>query len=173
VSHLFQVNTTNPKKLDKEMGDMFHQNVAKLLFLCKWARLDLQMAVAFLCTRVKDPNTDDYKKLARAMKYLYVTKTLPMRLEADNSGLVSWWIDGSFAVHPNMKSHTGGTMSLGKGSPYSTSKCQKINMKSSMEAELMVVDDVIPQIIWSKNFLEAQGYIVNDNVVFRKLNSWL
>ena len=46
ANHLFQVNTSNPKKLDKETGDMFHQNVAKLLFLCKRARPGLQTAVA-------------------------------------------------------------------------------------------------------------------------------
>ena len=148
-------------------GDMFHQNVAKLLFLCKRARPDLQTAVAFLCTRVKEPDTDDYKKLARTLKYLRVTRTLPLRLEADDSGSIRWHVDGSFAVHPDMKSHTGGTMSLGKGSPYSTSTHQKLNTKSSTETELVVVDDVMPQIIWSKNFLEAQGYTVNDNVVFQ------
>ncbi len=31
----------------------------------------------------------------------------------------------------------------------------------------MVVDDIMPQIIWSRNFLEAQGYGVTDNVVFQ------
>ena len=48
----------------------FHHNVAKLLFLCKRARPDLQTAVAFLSTWVQRPDRDDYKKLARAMKYL-------------------------------------------------------------------------------------------------------
>jgi hypothetical protein len=36
--------------LDKVQADMFHHNVAKLLFLCKRARPDKQTAVAFLCT---------------------------------------------------------------------------------------------------------------------------
>jgi hypothetical protein len=29
------------------------------------------------------------------------------------------------------------------------------------------MDDVMPQIIWLRNFLEAQGYGVTDNVVFQ------
>jgi hypothetical protein len=162
ANHLFLVNTTNPEKLGKEMGDMFHRNVAKLLFLSKRARPDLQMVVAFLCIWVKEPDSDDYKKLARAMKYLCVTKTLPLRLEADDSGTVSWRIDGSFAVHPDMKSHTGGTMSLGKGSPYSTSTHQKLNTKSSTETELVAVDDVMPQIIHlgARNSRNALGKII-------------
>ena len=36
------------------MADMFHHNVAKLLFLCKRAQPDIQTSVAFLCTRVKE-----------------------------------------------------------------------------------------------------------------------
>jgi hypothetical protein len=36
-----------------------------------------------------------------------------------------------------------------------------------MEAELVRVDDVMPQIIWTQNFLKAQGYGVTDNVMFQ------
>jgi len=35
ANHLSEVNTTNPKLLDKETKDMFHTNVANLLFLSK------------------------------------------------------------------------------------------------------------------------------------------
>jgi hypothetical protein len=80
---------------------------------------------------------------------------------------MKWWVDGSFAVHPDMRSHTGGTMSLGKGSPINTSTRQKLNTKSSTEAELVAVDDVMPQILWSRSFLKAQGYKVSDNVVYQ------
>jgi hypothetical protein len=121
ANHLFQVNNTDPKKLDTSEADKFHRNVAKLLFLSKRARPDIQTAVAFLCTRVKEPDLDDYKKLTRVMRYLRGTKILPLRLKADDSGAIKWWVDGSFAVHHDMKSQTGGTVSLGKGSPFSTS----------------------------------------------------
>ncbi len=57
-----------------------------------------------------------------------------------------------------MRSHTGGAMSMGTGATYSTSKKQKLNTKSSTEAELVGVDDVLPQAIWTKYFMEAQGY---------------
>ena len=67
---------------------MFHHNVAKLLFLCKWAHPDIQTAVVFLTTLVMAPDEDDYKKLARVMKYLRGTRTMPLTLEADNLQLV-------------------------------------------------------------------------------------
>ena len=120
AGHLFKINET-PTYLTDEDAMFFHHNVAKLLFLCKRARPDLQMAVAFLSTRVKHPDHDDYKKLAQAMKYLRKTITLPLTLEADVLQLVHWWIDGAFTTHHDMRSHTGGEMSLGKEVIYGTS----------------------------------------------------
>ena len=77
------------------------------------------MAVAFLTTRVVRPDVDNYKKLERVIKYLRGAPDLALTLEADNMHVIKWWVDASFAVHTDMKSHTGGTMSLGKGSIYS------------------------------------------------------
>lgn len=74
-----------------------------------------------------------------------------------------------------MRSHTGGTMSLRKGSIYITSTKQKLNTKSSMESELVGVNDVMPMILCTKYFLDTQGYdtsastINQDNQV---LSSW-
>jgi hypothetical protein len=167
ANHLFEVNEKDPVMLDESTSILFHHNVAKLLFLCKRARPDIQTAVAFLCTRVKGPDNDDYKKLTRTMKYLRSTINMPLRLEADNMHIIKWWIDASFAVHPNMRSHTGGCMTLGKGVVYGTSTNQKLNKRSSTEAELVGVNDVMSQVLWTRYFLEAQGYGVNDNVVYQ------
>lgn len=164
-NHLFNVNNDNPAKLDKETSEMFHHNVAKLLFLCKRARPDVQTVVAFLTKRVKAPDMDDYKKLRRVMQYLRGTLDMPLTLEADDTHVVKWWIDASFAVHPDMKSHTGGMMSLGKGAVYGTSTGQKLVTRSSTEAEIAGVYDVLPQVMWTRNFLDAQGYGVVDSVV--------
>jgi hypothetical protein len=83
--HLFEVNSVNPEYLSEEIATMFHHNVAKVFFLCKRACPDIQTEVAFLCTRVKKPDTDDYKKLARVMRYLQGTLNMPPTLEADNT----------------------------------------------------------------------------------------
>ena len=85
----------------------FHHIVARLFFLCKRVRPDLQTAAAFLCTRVKKPDTDDYKKLSLTLKYLHTTVSIPLILGMDGTNTVSRWVDGEFAIHNDMKSHTG------------------------------------------------------------------
>ena len=58
-------------------------------------------------------------------------------------------------------------MSLGKGSIVSMAKKQKLNTKSSTEAEVVGVDDAMPQVLWTRYFLMAQGHGVTDNIVYQ------
>jgi histone deacetylase 1/2 len=81
--------------------------------------------------------------------------------------IVKWWVDASFAVHPDMKSHTGCCMSLGKGAVYGTSTRQKLNTPSSTEAKLVGANNVMSQVLWTRYFLEALGYGVKDSVVYQ------
>ena len=66
-----------------------------------------------------------------------------------------------------MKSHTGRMMSTEQGALYSALSKQKLNTKSSTEAEQVGVDDLMPQILWMHYFLEAQGMKVSDNTVYQ------
>ena len=72
---------------------------------------------------------------------------MTLTLEASNDGIVQWWVDASYAVHPNMRSHTGATITLGKGSLFSKSSKQKLNTRSSTEAELVGVNDAMALIM--------------------------
>ena len=45
------------------------------------------------------------------------------------------------------------------------SRKQKLNTTSSTEAELGGVNDVMPQILWTRNFLIAQGVEVTHNIL--------
>ena len=60
---LMQTDKSEP--LSEKKTIIFHHIVAKLLHVTKRARLDIQPTVVFLCTRVKNPNQTDWKKLKR------------------------------------------------------------------------------------------------------------
>jgi hypothetical protein len=101
------------------------------------------------------------------MKYLCGTINMPLTLEAENMSIMKWWVDASSAVHPDTRSHTGGALSMGHGAVYGTSTRQKINGTSSTEAEVMGMHKFLPQRLWTRYFLEAQGYGVEESVVYQ------
>jgi hypothetical protein len=87
----------------------------KGMFLCKCGHQDIQPAIAFMATRVTEPNEGDWKKLVKMMNFLKATKDDIATMSADNSNSIKWYINASFAVHKDMRSHTGATMTLGSG----------------------------------------------------------
>jgi hypothetical protein len=161
--------STKQAPLNEKESDFFHRTTARLLFAAKRARPDLQVAVAYLCTRVKCPSQSDYRKLARVIKYLRLTISIPLVLGWDGSGTLKWSVDASFAVHKDMRSHTGAVLSLGQGALMSMSLKQKINTKSSTEAELVGVDDAMNFVEWIQLFVEQQIISVNDDSVLKKI----
>ena len=71
------------------------------------------------------------------MKYIQGTIGLPLILSIDKSGNIKWYVDASFAVHKDMRRHTGGFMTMGTRGAYVQSRKQKLKTKSSTEAELV------------------------------------
>ena len=156
AADLFQIDEKSPL-LEKDKKEKFHSVVAKLLYMAKRARPDILTAISFLTTRCTCSTDQDWNKLLRVAKYLYGTKSLALCLTAEGI-TISASVDAGFANHKDGKSHTGASISLGGGSVYANSSKQKLVAKSSTESELIGLSDQLSQIIWTKNFLEAQGY---------------
>jgi len=131
------------------------------------ARRDIQTAVSFLTTRVKHPDEDDWGKVKRVLKYLKGTKSLRLRLTIDNLHCTKWFVDSSHGVHWDCKGHTGAAMTMGDGAIISISRKHKTNAGSSTEAELIGVDDALPKILYSLEFIRAQGYRVKHALLYQ------
>ena len=164
-NNLFEVG--NSKPLGKDEAEAYHTFIAKNLFLCKRARPDIQPTIAVLATRVQKPNNNDWLKLVRLMKYLNGTKKFHLNLKIDNLKVIKWYVDAAFATHPDFRSHTGGVMTMGAGAIQATSMKQKLNTRSSTEAEIVGVDDMASKIFWTKLFIEAQGYKIEKNIIYQ------
>jgi hypothetical protein len=153
ANHLFTVDDKQTK-VDEKKVQFFHTYVSRTLFHCKRARPDQQTAVDLFCTRVQSCDQDDNKKLTRMLQFLCANKDDFLTLAVDSLHNVRWWVDALYTVHPYMKSH-------------GTSKRHKLNTQNSTESELVGVDDVMPHIMWTLFFLEAQGYKIDDKILYQ------
>ena len=152
------------EKLNEEKQALFHHIVAKLLYICKRARLDLQVAIGFLCTRVKEPTVQDWQKLKRVLMYTRGTIDMPRIMSLKNFSTMDIYVDAAHAVHHNMRSQTGGCIQMGTGLIHSRSSKQKLNTKSSTESEFVGSSDYLPYSLWMIYFFEAQGYSIKKKI---------
>jgi hypothetical protein len=125
------------------------------------------LAVNFLCTRVTQPTEDDKKKLDRILGYLNTTADLGIILRPNSVLSVETYCDASYAVHADLKGHTGIYVTLGTGPVFVKSCKQKINSKSSTEAELIALADAEDQVLWSTRFLKNQGYKLGTGIIYQ------
>ena len=79
--------------------------------------------------------------------------------------------DASYATHDDMRGHTGGLITIGKGIIQGKATKQKLNTKSSTEAEWVGASDYIPWTVWAKWFLEDQGYKLRRNIFYQENES--
>ena len=166
TNDLFKIDEKSDP-LSEEKSSEFKTIVAKFLYLAKRARPDLLLATSFLASRVKDPREDDHRKLTRLLRYLEGTRHLGIVLEANKPIQLMAYIDASYAVHDNFKSQTGGIISLGRGPVFANSSKQKLVSKSSTEAELIGVSDVLSHVLWARDFLLEQGHQVGSAKLYQ------
>jgi len=76
-------------------------------------------------------------------------------------------IDAAYAVNPDMKSQTGGAMSMRIGVLHAKTNIQKLNVKSVTEAELVGNSAYVPYNLWLLHFLSEQGYEIKDNILYQ------
>ena len=161
---LFQINDDSPK-LEEPERRKFHSTFALCLWIGMMARPDILVALSFLGKRTTKASKEDEKKLLRLLSYLKATIEKRLTLGADEMKVIKWWADSSFAVHHDMKSHSGLFGTLGRGAIFARSSGQKINTISSTEAEIVASSEVLSQLLWTTSFLRHQGYAVHNAIL--------
>ena len=167
--NLFEVREdreVNPH-LPEDKAKCFQSVVPLLLYICKRCRLDIMLPIGFLCTRVKSPTEDDWWKLKRVLCYLRGTIDEKLIIGADDILNMQAYVDASYAVHSDMKSHTGAGVTWGTGFLLSKSTKQKLSTVSSTEAEIVGAGDFLKDIIWARHFLQAQGFDMKSTKMYQ------
>ena len=130
-------------KLNEDKSEIFHHIVAKFLFVTKQVRLDISTTIVFLSTRVTKSTNVDWVKLKRLLEYLNNTKNMKRIIGMDDLSIMKTYIDAPYAVHPNMRGHSGGLITIEKGVIHIKTNKQKLNTKSSTETELVAASGYI------------------------------
>jgi hypothetical protein len=159
---LFDTLTESPL-LDETRRRHFHTMTARLQYLSRRTRPDIQLSVAMLATRVTKATEIDQCKLDRIIRYLHQSHVKGQRgidLTPGEAGIQPFgYFDASYGVHVDGKSHTGSCITIGTSGPICTESVrQTIVTKSSTEAELVALSDSANQLIHVRNLLIAQGY---------------
>ena len=164
--NLFSVNP-DAEQLDEELSEVFHSVTSKLGYIMKRGRPDIETAVSFLMKRVSKSDIDDWMKLRRLIGFIQRTIDEIRVIGATSLTEIMTFVDSAYAVHENMRSHTGGLVSFGIGAAHTKSATSKINVKSATESELVATAEYLPYTLWFRHFMEAQGYELKDNVVYQ------
>ena len=123
-------------------------------YATKRARPDTCTSIYFLTIRVWETDGNDWDKLVWLMRYITSTRTLPLTLSANGSGILKRSVDVSFTVHPNMQWNPGGGLYVGTGFIIAGSTKHKLNSRRSTETEILGVNDFVPSIFWTKYLLD-------------------
>lgn len=148
---------TDPTLLEKDESDKLHTIVAKLLYVATRVRFEILLAVNYLTTRINKFSRGDWAKAMRVLHYLNSCPELGLTLCLGNNNDVSLYADASYGVHKDGKSHSAGIVTLGNATVSAKTHKQKIVTKSSTEAELVCVSDMVGIAYYVSDFLQDQG----------------
>ena len=122
-----------------------------------FTRPDLRLAVAWLATKSQAPTEGDMEKLLRV--FAYVKGSLDLKLVLKPKDLkLTMYADASFAVHKDMKSHSGIVIMLG-GAPIFVKSTKIKSVKiSSTGAETAALCEGCTYLLWIQGLLTELGY---------------
>ena len=77
--------------LNESKAEKFHHTTAKLFYVSKRVRIDIDLTVSYLCTRVASPTEGDEDKLRRVLSYLQGTKRMKRIIGLNGLSCIQTW----------------------------------------------------------------------------------
>lgn len=152
--------------MSSDSEDIYMDNVKKykslvmsLFYVGKRTRPDILFAVSYLATKCAEPTELLFEKAKKVLSYLKSTKSLRLTHTCTNNGpkkLLFAFIDASYAIHDDMKGHSGCLIfDESNNLLFASSTKQKLMSKSSTDAEIIAVHS-------SMNIIEEMRDLFND-----------
>ena len=156
---------SNVEKVDKTV---YLSKLMKLFYLANRTRYDILSTLSILTTKMQDPNVNDMKRLDRVIGYIAFTPEFGIHIVVNDASLHAYF-DAAWAVHTDLKGHSGIYITMGhNGFPLlAKSIKQKTVSRSSTEAELIAMFEGLDYLLWLRDIHIFIGYPANTIVIFQ------
>ena len=130
-----------------------------LMYLARFTRPDILLAVSALATRMRGPTARDWIKLNRIIRYVKKTKDFGINYAATEGGpTIQFYVDASHAVYPDGKGQGSIIITMGSGPVLAKTWKLKHVVLSSTEAELSALSEAATYVLWTREFMREIGF---------------
>ena len=149
-------NDPTSEPLPQKGISTFRSTLQKIAY-AREGRPDIDFTVSYLQTKQNSPTKQDWDDLAHLLGYLnkHPEKTIvynPTDLQ------LRGYADASYNITADARSHYGYIVTLGNSLIASKGGRVKTVVRSSTEAEISAVNELISDILWCRDILEDLGY---------------
>jgi hypothetical protein len=151
---------TNPILLSATDQHLYMQKVGAINYLAVNTRPDIAFAVGWVARKMKNPTEFDMNQVNRILSYIFQTKHLGLTFTGQGGVVLSVYVDASYAIHDDRKSHFGICMFIGNFSASIATKSKKAKCMaiSSTEAEYLALCEGAKLVAWARQLLSELGY---------------
>lgn len=130
--------------------------VMSLMYMARLTRPDILLPVAYLATKSQNPTLGHKKQLDQVLQYIKGTISAGLMFKRSDLRL-TLSADASHLTHADGKGHTGICILLGGTVIACRSTKQKVQARSSTEAEIIAAEEAITYIPFIMNILKDMG----------------
>ena len=161
----FRKETEEIKNEIKKMKKVpFRSILGSLSHITRYTRCDIMYATFYLARYQKDPGLAHWKGLKRELRYLKGTKDLALKANKMDP-LFEMYCDSDNGGDPNEGKSTTGIFARMHGIPILTkSSIQRMNAKSSTNAEIIALCDAVEELVYIKNLTDELGLKINPTI---------
>ena len=162
-SNLLTSDPDSPLLSDE--GISTYRSTLQKVAYAREGRPDIDFPVSFLQSHQAHPTRQDWDDLAHLLGYLKRFPDRPITIDPSDLQLQGF-ADAAFNITPDGRSHYGYIVRLGNSLVSSKGGRIRSIVRSSTEAEISAVNELISDLLWCRDILEELGYPQKKIIIF-------
>ena len=120
-------------------------------------RPDFDFVVSYLQSKQSNPTEQDWSDLGHLLGYIKRVPEIVVHLDPTDLQL-GGYVDAAYNITTDARSHYGYVITLGNSLISSKGGRIKTVVRSSTEAEISAVNEIVSELLWCRDILEELGY---------------